>query len=256
MWGEDFSWARKYDNPVDQSLRDQSTSLINCRRQSIATRSIWLSQINTPYQSLRDYFFRLQKTSKKQITQKSSVGNADVWITANHAASRRTAHEVVIRPTGKRTDSNSYDFFSMFLNEIHFFSQVLIPKATYSGQKETRLVNKNTVPRTSKVFPKNPETASVKNKYAKTIAATTRIPRSKFPMFFFIVLYFLRRWGWMVEGFVTYITAWLIRRIDHRRWWIYKINPLNLFQWLRRKQNCSILLNWINPILKNLEWLA
>jgi hypothetical protein len=67
---------------------------------------------------------------------------------------------------------------------------VLIPKGEYNGQKETRLVNKNTAPRTSKVLPKNPETASVKNKYAKTIAATTRIPRSKFPMFFFIVLIF------------------------------------------------------------------
>ena len=78
----------------------------------------------------------------------------------------------------------------MFFNEIHFFSHVLIPKGEYNGQKETRLVNKNTAPRTSKVLPKNPETASVKNKYAKTIAATTRIPRSKFPMFFFIVVIF------------------------------------------------------------------
>ena len=174
--------------------------------------------VSSPSVSSLHECLRLKKTSKKEISQKSSVGNADVRITTDHAASWRAAHEVVICPTGKRTDSNGYEFFSMFFNEIHFFSHVLIPKGEYNGQKETRLVNKNTAPRNSKVFPKNPETASVKNKYAKTIAATTRIPRSKFPMFFFIVLYFLRRWGWMVEGFVTYITTLSILRINHLRW--------------------------------------
>ena len=126
----------------------------------------WSSQrvVSSPSVSSLHECLRLQKTSKKQITQKSSVGNADVWITADHATSGRTTHEVVIRPTGKRTNGDGDKFFSMFLYEIHFFSQVLIPKGIYNGQNETRLDNKNTAPRTSMVFPKNPETASVKNR--------------------------------------------------------------------------------------------
>jgi hypothetical protein len=74
------------------------------------------------------------------------------------------------------------------LHQAVFVGQVLSPTSAYSGQKLTRLVSTNTAPRITNTKPRVPVTVPVKYNTPNTTARITRIIRSTFPMFFFIVV--------------------------------------------------------------------
>ena len=68
--------------------------------------------------------------------------------------------------------------------------QVFNPINVYKGQKLIRLVARKTIPSISKIIPNIPVTVLVKYNTPKTIASTTLIIRSIFPMFFFMIFIF------------------------------------------------------------------
>jgi hypothetical protein len=75
-------------------------------------------------------------------------------------------------------------------NYLLALGQDEIPSKVYKGQKLIKLVSVNTPATTNKIMASVLSTRSAKINPTKTAAITKRITRSKFPMFFFILLCF------------------------------------------------------------------
>lgn len=80
-------------------------------------------------------------------------------------------------------------------NQAVFVGHVLSPTMAYSGQTLTRLVSTNTTPKITNTRPSVPVTVPVKYRTANTAAKRVRTARSMLPMFFFMIVFWLKGFG-------------------------------------------------------------